>query len=436
MAEPRPVKLGEVADFLTGFPFKSAHYTDDAVGIRLIRGDNIIQGAMRWEGVKRWPAHLANQSEGYRLFPGDVVLAMDRPWIEAGLKYAALSDDDCPSLLVQRVTRLRGTERIDKGFLRYVIGGRHFTDYVLAVQTGTAVPHISGGQIKAFQFLLPDIAEQRSIASVLGALDDKIELNRRMNETLEAMARAIFKDWFVDFGPTRAKAEGHASYLAPDLWSLFPARLDEKGKPKGWENQAVFAQAKWVNGAAYKNMYFNKEPDSLPVIKIVELKNGITESTKFTNTSLGDRYRIDDGELLFSWSGNPDTSIDAFLWTHGQAWLNQHIFAVRSNDTRSTCFLYIMLKILKPELSEIARNKQTTGLGHVTIEDLKRMRICVPDTAVEAAFEETAAPLLQQLYRNRLESQTLAQTREFLLPKLMSGEIRVREAEAMLAAAQ
>ena len=234
MAEPRTVRLGEVADFLTGFPFKSANYTDESVGIRLIRGDNIMQGAMRWEGVKRWPAHLANQSEDYRLSPGDVVLAMDRPWIEAGLKFAALSDDDCPSLLVQRVTRLRGTERIDKGFLRYVIGGRHFTDYVLAVQTGTAVPHISGGQIKAFQFLLPDIAEQRSIVSVLGPLDEKIELNRRMNETLEAMARAIFKDWFVDFGPTRAKAEGRTPYLAPELWSLFPNELDEEGKPQGW----------------------------------------------------------------------------------------------------------------------------------------------------------------------------------------------------------
>ncbi len=97
-----------------------------------------------------------------------------------------------------------------------------------------AVAGITGSDLSQLRIPAPPVSEQKAIASVLGALDDKIELNRRMNETLEAMARAIFKDWFVDFGPTRAKLEGRLPYLAPDIWSLFPDRLDEEGKPDGW----------------------------------------------------------------------------------------------------------------------------------------------------------------------------------------------------------
>ncbi|MDP9312352.1 MAG: restriction endonuclease subunit S [Chloroflexota bacterium] len=103
---------------------------------------------------------------------------MDRPWIEAGLKYAAVSEHDLPCLLVQRVARLRARKDLDQRYLRYIIGSANFTNYILGVQTGTAVPHISGNQIKQFKFFRPSLPEQQAIASVLGALDDKIELNR------------------------------------------------------------------------------------------------------------------------------------------------------------------------------------------------------------------------------------------------------------------
>ena len=190
--------IGEVTDLLTGFPFKSDRYVDDASAPRLLRGDNIAQGVLRWNGVKRWPKNEIQELGVYALREGDIVLAMDRPWIEAGLKYAAIRESDLPSFLVQRVARLRGKNGLENRFLKYVIGSSSFTNHVLSVQTGTAVPHISGNQIKAFQFLLPPIEEQRAIAYILGTLDDKIELNRKMNHTLEDIAHALFKSWFVD----------------------------------------------------------------------------------------------------------------------------------------------------------------------------------------------------------------------------------------------
>jgi type I restriction enzyme S subunit len=290
------------------------------------------------------------------------------------------------------------------------------------------------GDVAKLPILFPPKAEREGIEVIMGAFDDKIDLNRRMNETLEAMVRMIFKDWFVDFGPTRAKMEGRMPYLAPKIWALFPDRLDDEGKPQSWKLEAVIAQANWVNGAAYKNMHFVDPTLGLPVVKIAELKAGITPQTKFTNTDLGDRYRINDGEVLFSWSGNPDTSIDTFIWTGGPAWLNQHIFAVRDNGRRKPTFVVALLKWLNPIFAELARNKQTTGLGHVTKEDLGRLQVVVPSPPVELEFDRLVGPIIERLRAALFENRTLAATRDTLLPKLMSGELRVKDAAEIVEA--
>jgi type I restriction enzyme S subunit len=183
-------------------------------------------------------------------------------------------------------------------------------------------------------------------------------------------------------------------------------------------------------------MHFVSPEIGLPVVKIAELKNGVTSKTQFTNTNLGDRYRINDGDMLFSWSGNPDTSIDTFIWTGGPAWLNQHIFAIRDNGTRKPAYLYSLLKSLNPIFSELARNKQTTGLGHVTKDDLKRLQIVVPSSLVEVGFNSIVEPILERVWGALFENRTLVATRDLLLPKLMSGEIRVKDAEKIVEAAQ
>jgi type I restriction enzyme, S subunit len=191
--------LKSEVDLLTGHPFKSNDYTENVDDILLLRGDNIAQGYLRWDGVKRWSSEKIEELESYFLKEDDIVVAMDRPWIESGLKYAYVSPKDLPSLLVQRVSRLRANKSLNQTFLRYVIGSRDFTKHVLSVQTGTTVPHISSSQIKEFEFLLPPLEEQKRIADVLSCLDAKIENLRRQNETLEEIARSIFKHWFIDF---------------------------------------------------------------------------------------------------------------------------------------------------------------------------------------------------------------------------------------------
>lgn len=139
----------------------------------------------------------------------------------------------------------------------------------------------------------------------------------------------------------------------------------------------LFDLAIWKNGLAFKKIDFSA--DGVPVIKIAELNNGIGPNTSFSKGDYGDEVRLHRGDLLFSWSGNPQTSIDVYKYPMDDGWLNQHIFKVTPNETMvSKDFLFYLLKYLKPHFTQIATNKQTTGLGHVTIADLKRMSVVVP----------------------------------------------------------
>jgi type I restriction enzyme S subunit len=181
--------LGEEIDLLSGFAFKSSQYTTNEKDIRLLRGDNIIQGCLRWDDVKRWPANNTKEYTRYWLSEGDVVLAMDRPWVKAGMKYAMMISNDLPCLLVQRTARLRGGENLDNRFLKRLIGSAAFTSHILGVQTGIGVPHISGQQIKDFLFWLPSLNEQQRIADNLEALSAEIQrLTRIYEQKLAALA--------------------------------------------------------------------------------------------------------------------------------------------------------------------------------------------------------------------------------------------------------
>jgi type I restriction enzyme S subunit len=136
-----------------------------------------------------------------------------------------------------------------------------------------------------------------------------------------------------------------------------------------------------------------------------------------------EKYRLRTGDILFSWSGNPDTSIDTFVWSHGAAWLNQHIFRVDPHHDEERSFVLATLKYLRPVFAEIARNKQTTGLGHVTAGDMQRLLIVKPDAPVLSAWDHQADPLFGAIFRNTMEAQTLAAIRDTFLPKLLSGEL-------------
>ncbi len=285
-------------------------------------------------------------------------------------------------------------------------------------------------QREAFFVDLPEIGQQRAIAHILGTLDDKIDLNRRISETLEAMAQAIFKDWFVDFGPVRAKAEGRQPPgLSPEIAALFPDALDDDDKPVGWEYKPLDELADFLNGLALQKYPASDPLNSLPVIKIAELRSGLSPKTNRASREVPQKYVVEDGDFLFSWSG----SLLAKFWAEGEGALNQHLFKVTSERYPSWFFSQWVYHHLE-EFQSIAASKATT-MGHIQRGHLKAsMTVCPPDDEL-FTLGLTIAPFVERTINNELESRTLAQLRDLLLPKLMSGQILLKDAEKAVEAA-
>lgn len=355
-------------------------------------------------------------------------------------------------VIIQNTIGLRCNSDNDNIFLYYLL--KNNRKALMNLNIGAAQPSIKVGNLTSLEFQFPPLAEQKAIAHILGSLDDKIELNRQMNETLEAMAQALFKSWFVDFDPVIDNALAAGNSIPDefaeraeqrkgiekkdnaDIQGLFPDEFEfteEMGWiPKEWQVTPVYEVAEFINGSSFKSQYFSDENEGLPIIKIAEIKNGVSQQTNFTTQKMPEKYFIDDGSILFSWSGNPDTSIDTFIWTGGEGWLNQHIFNVVLHKNSDRTFVYYLLKMLKPVFTEIARDKQTTGLGHVTVKDMKRTYTIKPSSSILEAFTRQVDPIFEKWYQNLFSSRELTKLRDTLLPKLMSGEIRIPDAAAFV----
>ena len=175
--------------------------------------------------------------------------------------------------------------------------------------------------------------------------------------------------------------------------------------PQHWERQPIYAMAQWVNGLAFRNIQFSDT--GMPVIKIAEIKGGISGQTKFTKQTFDESVRVKEGNLLFSWSGQPETSIDAFWWNGPEGWLNQHIFRVTPEPGVDETFFYYLLRYLKPNFVGIARNKQTTGLGHVTKQDLEEIEAALPSLSEQRGIACVLGTLDDKIQLNRRMNETL-----------------------------
>ena len=389
---PPLLTLGEAADLAVGYAFKSADFTSDASAVRLLRGENVGHGRLRWEAERRWPSELMEGLSGYELRKGDVILAMDRPWVGGGLKYAVVSSEDLPCLLVQRVARLRAREGLDQRFLGFLIGSRAFTEHVLAVQTGTTIPHISGNQISSFVIdNLPPLPEQRAIAEVLGALDDKIESNRR---------------------------------IVQSLMGLIPLELHHAQMPD-WSRLPLDRIARFVNGGAFTK---GASGTGRMVIRIAELNAGPGASTVYNDITVPDEKTARPGDLLMSWSG----SLDVYVWSLPEAIINQHIFKVICTEYPAW-FVHSRIKEVLPDFQQTASDKATT-MGHIKREHLHQAEVQVPAAADMKVLNARLGPLWERMAFAEEERHRLVEMRDALLPALLSGRIRVPVATELVEA--
>ena len=422
------VSIGDLVDIKHGFAFKGDYMHDEPRGdVLLTPGNFAVGGGFKGERFKYYDGLVPGE---FVLSKGDLLVTMtDLSKLSDTLGYPALvpkRTDERRYLHNQRLGKisLKRTEAVDTKFLYYVMCTTDYRHEVLASATGTTVKHTSPDRIKQFRFMLPPLAEQHTIAGILGALDDKIDLNWRMNETLEAMARAIFQDWFVEFGPVRAKMEGRERYLPTELWNLFPDRLvdSDLGEiPEGWEAKALDEIADYRNGLALHKFRPAENEERLPVVKIAHLRAGKASGSEWAEATITPDCIIDDGDVVFSWSG----SLLIKVWCGGPAALNQHLFKVTSRQYPKWFYLLCTESHLST-FQAIAAGKTTT-MGHIKREHLKEAKCAVPDTALLTAVDGNMAELLSKTVSADVESRTLAAQRDALLPRLISGAVRIRE---------
>lgn len=333
------------------------------------------------------------------------------------------------AVAIIRIDRTRACPYFVFHFLR----NPKFVEAVLGGVAQSAQPNVNLADIGRFQ--IPNIlkSEQKAIASILNSLDDKVELNRQINETLEAMARAVFKDWFVDFGPTRAKAEGRPPYLATDLWSLFPDRLDDDGKPKGWKD-----------GILADIVDFNpREPLKVgfvaPYLDMAALptSGSIVDRPVLREFTSGMRFR--NGDTLFAritpCLENGKAAFVQGLPDNGVGWGSTEFIVLRSKYPVPPAYTYLLARDPVFRATAIQSMTGTSGRQRARSEALEALPVVNPGLPVWRAFDSLIHPAFERISANGEESRTLATTRDLLLPKLMSGEIRIEDAEKVLEAA-
>lgn len=321
----------------------------------------------------------------------------------------------------------------DSLFLYYCFSSPQVVEYIQAIAIGSSVPGFNLSQLKQIQLDLPPLSEQRAIARVLGVLDDKIELNRQMNQTLEAIARELFQSWFVDFDPVAAKSEGHDPSLPPDLARLFPdsfVELERHIVPKGW----TLVNIRDIADINARSLGRNDPLDMIDYIEISEVSRGeVRQVARYSRESEPSRAkrRLSHGDTVIS-TVRPDRGSHFLCLQPPDSLIASTGFAVISPRAVGWAFLYTALTMPQVGL-ELGRMADGAAYPAVRPEVIAALSVVVPDNdAVLAAFERTVRPLYERSEASRRESRVLGSLRDALLPKLISGELRVPEAERII----
>lgn len=326
--------------------------------------------------------------------------------------------------------------KCDSRFLLYSIQSEAVQHEIRVNEgTGSTVSNLRIPLLEALPIKYPALSEQRAIAHILGTLDDKIELNRRSSETLDAMARALFKSWFVDFDPVRAKLDGRWQRgqslpgLPAHLYDLFPDRLvdSELGEiPDGWEVSGIYKIADVVYGAPFASSRFNTYGAGEPLIRIRDL---VGESPSVWTSEVHPKgYKVRAGDIVVGMDGE----FRAHLWGGVDAWLNQRVCVFSPRLGWSAAFV---CNAIAGPLAFVEATEIATTVIHLGKSDIDQFRVVLPTSGTADVFNMACQRWYDRVVKAKHESRTLAALRDTLLPKLISGELRVQDAERFVGVA-
>lgn len=419
----------------------TASAADHQRGPKFLRITDIVSGHIDWNSVPHVEANEATFAK-YKLQDGDIVLA--RTGASTGA--SAYIKNPPPAVFASYLVRLQAKPNFDSRFLSYYLRSDTFWNFIRAVLGDkSAQPNASASTMTKAPLQAPrNKDEQRAIAHILGTLDDKIELNRGMSETLEAMARAIYKSWFVDFDPVHAKASGEAPEsicrrlgLTPDLLALFPGRFgdSELGEvPEGWKGSNLGAVCRRVAmgpfGSDIKTSNF--VPEGVPVIRGGNLTAGfVDDGFAFVTEAKADELRNANawsGDIVITHRGTlgqvglipPHSTYPRYVVSQSQMVLTTN------GEVATPRFVYEFLRTPQGQQALLANTSQV-GVPAIArpTTSVKAIALVMPPVDLQRTFDQVVGPLFDRARCSSVESRTLAAVRDTLLPELLSGELRV-----------
>ena len=391
----------------------------------LIRSQNVLNEGFRDEGLAYIGAAHASQLKNVDVAEDDILLNITG---DSVARVCQVRPDVLPARVNQHVAIVRpDPATLDPRFLRYALVSPEMQTRLLS-WAGSGAPRnaLTKGMIESLSVVAPqDVGEQRAIGHILGTLDDKIELNRRMNDTLEAMARALFKSWFVDFEPVLAKMDQRDPGLPQHICDLFPNALDDEQQPSGWSRQTLTALA-GVNPESWSSQNI---PERVDYVDLANTKWGTIETThgfRWLDAPSRARRVLQPGDTIIG-TVRPGNGSYALIAAHGLT--GSTGFAVlRPRQCHHTAFVF--LAATAPEnIERLSHLADGAAYPAIRPDVVGSTLAAVPDDALMAAFSELASPVLDQIESNKAQNETLAQARDLLLPKLISGEIRAAQAQ-------
>lgn len=389
------------------------NYSDDSVQVselnlnNFISTDNMLpnRGGIT-EAVNLPPA---NSCSAYS--KGEILISNIRPYFKK-IWFAEFNGGCSADVLVLKTTN----PKFDPKFVYYNLFQDLFFKHQMTGSKGSKMPR--GDKDQIMTFLIPEFDKtyQKRVSEFLNVIDEKIALNKEINTELENLAKTIFNYWFVQFDFPNEEGKPYKTSGGEMEWN------DELKReiPKGWRAKSLYDIATYTNGLAMQK-HRPKGEERLPVIKIKEMNEGYSAATEYARPDIEDDYLIKDGDILFSWSA----SLNIMIWADKIGALNQHIFKVTSVNYPRYYFYHQISNYLN-HFKLMAENRKTT-MGHITIDHLKESRIVVPnDDLLIKKCGERIEPLLDLIVKNRMTNIELMEIRDFLLPMLMNGQVKVK----------
>jgi type I restriction enzyme, S subunit len=408
-----------------------------STGIPFVRGGDIQDGVVRTDVTDHIRAELAARIDGKLVQPGDVAFITKGSVGRVGRVLAGQP----PFVVAPQVCYWRAldTRQIDPTFLYYLLIGSEFQNQLDAVKThGSMVAdYVSLSDQREFRLTFPPIQAQQAVASVLGALDDKIELNRRMNETLEEIARTLFKSWFIDFDPVRAKMAGRApAGMDASTAALFPAHMDG-AVPAGWCVRRYGEGLTVIKGKSYKSDELQPSSTALVTLKSFLRGGGYRDDglKDYVGTCKPEQI-VHPGELVVAFTDVTQAAdvIGKPALVRASARFARLVASLDVGIVRSSAaelpIEYLYYRFLSSDFQEhaYAHSNGSTVL-HLSSDAIAKYEGLWPSRACAGAFRRAVRPLLDLEDSNWTQISTLEALRDLLLPRLLSGKLRIRDAE-------